>query len=249
MTGALIRLYETVSHTCGYYDDRQATNLVIDPKISDMAGVYDHAVRQGFRRSGELVYRPNCANCRMCTPTRLPVADFRPNRSQRRILANNLDVESFLVTPPIKQEHYDLFKRYVGARHKGGGMEHESLTEVNQFVASRWSETHLFELWQGERLLAVAVTDIVADGLSAVYTFFDPDLKDRSLGTLAILQQLELARRLKLKYLYLGYWLRGHPKMDYKTKFAGLQILHSGEWRSFAALPEPAIATPVGTGA
>jgi len=233
MSQAHVRLYQTLEHPCGYFRERHAVNLVIDPSANDHAAIYDHAIAKGFRRSGSLTYRPNCPGCRACQSSRLPVASFKPDRAQKRAWFANQDVDTHLAPAEVNDAHIALFNRYASARHPDGGMDSDSPEDLKRFLIGTWPETHILEFWLKDRLIAAAVTDMVRDGISAVYTFFDPDLsQSRSLGTFAILKQVELAKRLNLKHVYLGYWIAGHPKMNYKTRFKPLEILTDGRWQT-----------------
>ncbi len=235
MSHAQVKLYQTVEHPCGYYAERRAVNLVIDPQARAQQRLYDLAIQQGFRRSGTLSYRPQCPGCRACRSSRIPVALFDASRAQRRCLERNADLELRVSKPErLGWEHHALFKRYVRSRHAGGGMDTDSDSDLERFLLGGWSNTHLLEVFLGKELVAVAVSDVLDRGLSAVYTFFDPDFPGRSLGTYAILQQIALARRLELPYLYLGYWIDGHPRMHYKTRFRPIEVLEDGEWRPWA---------------
>ena len=228
-----IRVFQTVEHACGYWPERRASDLVLDPADPALPGLYGPALALGFRRSGAHVYRPHCTGCRACTPVRVPVAAFRPSRSQRRTQARNADLQVSMRPAVRDEETFALYRRYVGTRHAGGGMDDPSPAEFDAFLACAWSPTHFLELREGERLLAVAVTDVLGDSLSAVYTFFDPSQPARSLGTQAILAQIGLARSLGLDFLYLGFWLEGHPKMDYKRRFRPLEFLDGEHWHPF----------------
>jgi arginyl-tRNA--protein-N-Asp/Glu arginylyltransferase len=228
-----IRVFQTVEHACGYWPERSARDLVLDPADPALAGLYGSALAMGFRRSGAHVYRPNCADCRACTPVRIPVRDFRPSRSQRRTLARNADLRASVRPAACDEASFALYRRYVGARHAGGGMDDPTPAEFENFLSCSWSPTCFLELHEGEELVAVAVTDVLGDSLSAVYTFFDPSRPGRSLGTQAILAQVEYARRLGLRHVYLGFWLEGHPKMDYKRRFRPLEFLDGEQWRTF----------------
>jgi arginine-tRNA-protein transferase len=194
------------------------------------------ALEWGFRRSGDIVYRPSCGGCRACVPVRIPVAAFCPDRSQRRCLARNADVEAHIVTPSSHDEYLDLYQRYLGARHRGGGMDDHGAHEFEQFLIGSWNDGRFLELRQRHthRLLGVAVSDVLPDALSAVYTFFDPDESARGLGTLGVLKQLEWAKRDARAHLYLGYWIAGHPKMAYKRRY---QPLEAFDGRGWAPLP------------
>jgi arginine-tRNA-protein transferase len=176
---------------------------------------------------------------------RIPVARFRPDRSQRRCLARNTDVDMRVRPAERTDEQLALYRRYLAARHAGGGMEGHGATEFDQFLVGSWSEGRFIELREhadrgGGRLLAVAVTDVVESAISAVYTFYDPDLTERSLGTLAILKQIEWARSTGRSHLYLGYWIAGHRKMDYKRRFQPLEGFNGREWHEleFANRPD-----------
>ncbi|MBS7456425.1 arginyltransferase [Coralloluteibacterium stylophorae] len=226
-----LRLYLTHAHACGYYDDRQARDLVLDPHDPRLPLAYPSALAQGFRRSGGHVYRPHCAGCSACVPVRIRVADFVPNRNQRRCLARNADVTLVETAPGHTAERFALYTRYLAARHAGGGMDDPAPGDFDAFLASGWQTTRFLELREAGRLVAVAVTDATPDALSAVYTFFDPDLAARSLGTLAILRQVEHARATGRTFVYLGFWIRAHPKMDYKTRYRPLEMLEGGHWR------------------
>ncbi len=231
MKSDLIRVFQTLEHRCGYYAEREARNLVIDPLARDLPQVYGTALERGFRRSGGHVYRPHCADCRACVASRVPVADFVPDRSQRRCLKRNADLVIRLVPPARSEENFALYRRYLAARHPDGGMDDPGEDDFERFLACAWSPTRFLELRAGDELLAVAVTDVLPQGLSAVYTFYAPEHAERSLGTCAILHQIELARARHLPHLYLGYWIDGHPKMDYKARFRPLERLRDGVWK------------------
>ncbi|KAF1686372.1 arginyltransferase [Pseudoxanthomonas broegbernensis] len=234
-----LRLFQTGGHACGYWPERAARDLVLDPRDPRLAQVYPQALDWGFRRSGDLVYRPHCAHCRACVAVRIPVAEFAPDRSQRRCEARNATVEARIVPAQRTAEHFALYQRYLEARHRDGGMDGHGTAEFDQFLLGTWPDTRFLELREAPgvdapgRLLAVAVTDRAPTALSAVYTFFDPDMRARGLGTLAILRQIEWARREGLAHLYLGYWIEGHGKMDYKRRFHPLQAFDGRRWRDF----------------
>ncbi len=232
MKSDLIRVFQTLEHPCGYYAERQAQNLVIDPLARGLPQVYGTALERGFRRSGGHVYRPHCAGCRACVASRVPVAEFVPDRSQRRCLKRNADLVTRVVPAQRSNENFALYRRYLAARHPDGGMDDPGEDDFERFLACAWSPTRFLELRAGDELLAVAVTDVLPQGLSAVYTFYAPEHAERSLGTCAILRQIEWARAQQLPHLYLGYWIEGHPKMDYKARFRPLERLRDGSWTS-----------------
>ena len=234
-----LRVFHTGDHPCGYWPTRHARDLVLDPRDARLPQLYPLALGWGFRRSGDLVYRPHCQGCRACVAVRIPVEDFRPNRSQRRCLARNADLDARVLPAERTAEQFALYRRYLTARHPGGGMDQHGVAEFEQFLIGGWCDGRFLELRERatHRLLAVAVTDLADDALSAVYTFYDPDEAARGLGTLAILQQLAWARREGRRHLYLGYWIAGHDKMDYKRRFHPLEGFDGRQWRrlEFAA--------------
>ena len=227
-----VRLFQTLPHGCGYYADRTAQNLVLDPAAPNLDQLYGPALERGFRRAGGHLYYPNCAACRACTPCRIDVENFQPDRSQRRCLKRNTDIVISECIPGYNRERHALYERYLHHRHAGGGMDDAEASDFRRFLTAPWSPTLFMELRADSRLLAVAVTDVCLNAISAVYTFYDPDETTRSLGTFAILQQVELARRRGIPWLYLGFWIDGHPKMDYKRRFKPLQIRTSTGWHT-----------------
>lgn len=227
-----LRLFLTDTHPCSYLPGRDARNLVADPLAVD-ASLYSTLARHGFRRSGEHVYRPHCQGCHACVSLRIPVDRFTPKRAQRRNLQRNADIVVRVLEPVLREEHFELFARYLRLRHPDGGMDDASPESYLAFVASNWSHTFLAEgrLADG-KVVVVAVVDILADGLSAVYTYFDPALTERSLGTFAVLWQIAEAHRRGLPYVYLGYWIRECRKMNYKTRFQPCEVFTGGDWRA-----------------
>ncbi|MEQ4573394.1 MULTISPECIES: arginyltransferase [Gammaproteobacteria] len=236
-----LRLFQTGQHACGYWPERLARDLVLDPNDPRLGSIYPQALGWGFRRSGDLVYRPHCEHCRACVPVRIPVRAFVPDRSQRRCMARNADLVSRIVAAQRTDEQLALYQQYLRHRHPGGGMDDHGASEFDQFLIGRWSHGRFMEIREpGDpgrrgRLLAVAVTDVTEHALSAVYTFYAPDAAARGLGTLAILRQIEWALRDGLDHLYLGYWIRGHAKMDYKRRFRALEAYDGRQWRDFAS--------------
>jgi leucyl-tRNA---protein transferase len=239
MSDHSLRLFLTAEHPCGYFPDRAAQDLLLDPHDERVPRVYESALAAGFRRSGGQVYRPHCARCRACQPLRLEVAQFRASRSQRRCSAGNADIRSGEARPHSTDEHYALYRRYVASRHRGGGMDRGERFDFDAFVSADWSPTRFLELRLDEQLVAVAVTAVLVDGLSAVYTFYEPTLVDRGLGTLAILRQLDWARATGKRWLYLGFFIEDHPKMHYKRRFGPAQVLRDGEWRPLSLSGNP----------
>ena len=236
VAGRHLALYLTGEHACSYLPGRRARTLFVDPTARIDSATYQVLIDQGFRRSGAYFYRPACRGCAACVPVRVPVADFAPDRSQRRSRRRNAAELSLVDTPAaFKQSHFDLYLRYLGERHPQGSMADDTSEEsYRRFLVERWGGPSRFiELRLGEQLVGVAVTDILEQGLSAVYTFFDPTISERSPGTFAILGQIETARRIGVPYLYLGYWLRDSPKMRYKDRFRPIEAWDGHGWRRF----------------
>ncbi|HET7360142.1 MAG TPA: arginyltransferase [Rhodanobacteraceae bacterium] len=230
MRSERIRLFQTLPHPCGYFAGRTAQNLVIDPAAPQLDQLYPQTLPHGFRRAGGHLYHPRCPGCRACVPCRVPVAGFVPDRSQRRCLQRNADLAISEVAAGFTTERHALYTRYLNARHPGGGMDDAEPEDFERFLSAPWSPTRFVEMRLRGQLLAVAVTDVCANALSAVYTFFDPDARTRGLGTFAVLTQIELARRRALAHVYLGFWIAGHPKMDYKRRFRPLEVRSDNGW-------------------
>lgn len=230
MTAPGIKFFSTTSHACSYLPGKKAVTLFADPKTRMDARLYTDLSDLGFRRSGNYVYRPHCNGCDACVPVRLPVARFCMNRQQRRVWRRNQDLQVRVLMPDFCAEHYALYERYINARHDDGDMYPPSMEQYASFLTSDWSDTCFFEFRAGDRLVAIAVCDVLENGLSAVYTFFDPDEAARSLGTYAILWQIEATRQRGLASLYLGYWIKNCQKMNYKIAFRPIELLINNEW-------------------
>ena len=227
--------YLTPAHPCNYLPGREAQTLFADPAAAMSAALYSQLVRSGFRRSGQYVYRPHCEGCAACVPIRLPAADFMWRRTHRRTLARNAGVNVRVRPAAFDAAHFDLYTRYLAARHPGGGMDNPTPDKYLSFLTNAWAGTRFAEFRAGERLLMVAVVDPLRDGLSAVYTFYDPDLPDRSLGSLAILWQVLECQRLKQPHVYLGYWIEDCVKMTYKSRYTPHELLLHGRWQRAAS--------------
>ena len=220
-------LYQSTPHTCPYLQGETAANLLIDPQFKVTPAMYDKLIRNGFRRNGAVYYRPHCPTCHQCQSVRIQVNKFVPGKSFRRIQTRNSDVAMELCALGFREEHFALYRAYQSQRHHGDSMDDPDPEKYQQFLARSQVETFMIELRIGRRLLAVSVLDHVADGLSAVYTFFDPTQARRSPGTLAILRQIELTRSVEYNWLYLGYWIPDCEKMTYKTRFRPLEAFDS----------------------
>lgn len=222
----------TTEYPCGYLDGRVARSLVAVPMQTIDTEIYGELVRLGFRRSGRYVYRPHCAACQACVPVRLNVARFQPTRSQRRAWRQHAYLAFRELTPAFFSEHYALYAHYQKSRHIDGGMDNNDPGQYRSFLMQSDVATRLVEYRAGDTLKIVSVMDQLADGLSAVYTFYAPDAQ-ASYGTYAVMWLVERCRALGLPYLYLGYWIAGSRKMSYKANFQPLERLIEGVWKPF----------------
>jgi arginine-tRNA-protein transferase len=231
MRSSPVQWFFTAPQNCPYLDGREMQTVLADPTVSFGAAGYGQLLAEGFRRSGRFIYRHQCPVCSACVPVRVPVDRFRPDRSQRRCLRRNSDLQLHITRDPDLDEHLALFRRYLLARHSGGGMDALQMDEYADMLSDHHTDVFLIEWRREGALVAVAVTDATANGLSAVYTFFDPGLPGRSLGTLAILLQIQEARHRRLPHLYLGYWIPDSRKMGYKTCFQPIEGRINGIWQ------------------
>lgn len=222
--------YITPEHICNYLPGRQARTLVADPGFPLDRTHYTKLADKGFRRSGNYIYRPDCPACKSCVPVRIDAGRFTMNRNHRRIWRRNRDLSVRTRPAHFRQEYFALYRRYINTRHKNGGMENPAPADFMQFLTCDWAETLFFEMRLENRLVAVAVADLLDNGLSAVYTFFDPDVSRRSPGIFAILYEVHEVNALKLDWLYLGYWIAGCQKMSYKNGFTALQYYYDNRW-------------------
>jgi len=228
-----LRFYATAPRPCSYLEGHSAISVFADPEATLSNAIYQQLAPLGFRRSGSDLYLPACTTCRQCIPVRVEVSTFHRSRSQQRVWQRNRDVTCTPLDAGFRQDHFELYCRYLSQRHAGGGMENPTEDDYLHFLAGNWSDTLFLEFRINDTLLGVAVTDCMADALSAVYTFFDPDFEARSPGTLAVLMQIETARQLGLEWLYLGYWIPDCRKMAYKNRFRPLQVFRGGHWQKF----------------
>ena len=228
---SVLQFYATAPYPCSYLPDKLARSQVATPTHLIDTQVYGELVRTGFRRSGAFTYRPHCDGCRACVPVRIAVDEFNPSRAQRRAWMQH---QQLVVTQHrlyYHPDHYALYLRYQAARHSGGGMDRDSREQYRHFLLQSHVDSRLVEFHENGQLRMVSIIDQLPDGISSVYTFFDPDVAGASFGTYNILWQLRRCIALGLPYLYLGYWIKQSRKMEYKAKFRPLQGLIAGQWQ------------------
>lgn len=250
------QFYVTAPQPCPYLPGRMERKLFTALQGEQAEAMNDKLSQQGFRRSQNVLYRPSCAECAACLSARIRVADFKPSRSQRRVLKRNAHVQRDVTSAWATEDQYALFRRYLDHRHTHGGMADMDVFEYSAMVEESPVRTRVLEYRDrmtgpNGPLIAACLSDVLEDGLSLVYSFFDPDLPEQSLGSFMILDQIDLARRVGLPYVYLGYWVPGSAKMDYKARYSALEVHHKGTWQAmddpekFSGTTHPLAVQPI----
>jgi len=229
-----LQFYATTAYPCGYLPGKQAQSLIATPHHLIDADTYSGLIQLGFRRSGKFAYRPHCAHCNACIPVRLPVAEFRSKRSQKRAWRQHQDLSVDIMPLTFSEEHFALYVAYQALRHSGGS-EQETVEQYRNFLVQSNVDSVMIEFRLGKALKMVSVVDHVRDGISAVYTFYDATDKQASYGTYNILWLIDWCKSLNLPYLYLGYWIADSPKMAYKQNFMPQQCLVDNQWQAMPA--------------
>lgn len=233
----MLKFHTTNPYACSYLPDKLACSEVVTPDYPVDTQTYAKLIQAGFRRSGHYTYRPRCTHCHACVSVRINVKTFIPKRIQRRAWKQHQHLTITLHPLNYKPEHYALYQRYQAKRHAGGGMDNDCLEQYQKFLLQSHVNSKLIEFHEGEQLRMISIIDVLPDGLSSVYTFYDADITNASFGTFNILWQIEQCQKLGLTYLYLGYWIKENQKMRYKANFQPLEILINGQWQLLDTSP------------
>lgn len=228
-----LQFYTTELYPCSYLQEKFARSQVAIPDHLINTIVYGKLVQNGFRRSGNFIYRPFCDHCNACIPVRVIVDNFSPNRTQRRTWKRNQNIVATQKKLYFHPDHYKLYSLYQKQRHQGGEMDHNSCEQYKNFLLKSNFNSKIIEFYLNKQLCMISIIDELPDGISSIYTFFDPTIQQISLGTYSILWQIHRCKTLELPYLYLGYWIKDNKKMAYKANFQSLQSLIRREWENF----------------
>ena len=230
MTNQSITLLVTHPHTCSYLPEQEASTAFVNPECQITPFLFSRLAEAGFRRSGKHIYRPQCQHCQACIPVRIPVQAFKPDRNQMRCIKRNDDLAVHQTISIDNDICYALYEKYINTRHRDGDMYPATQEQYKNFLGVLWPDTFYLIYYKEDRLIAVSVCDRFDNGYSAVYTFFDPEEQQRSLGVFAVLNQIARAQLAQLDYLYLGYWIKDCAKMRYKSQYRPLEIRVNNQW-------------------
>lgn len=232
------QFYVTAPQPCPYLDGRMERKLFTALQGDNAEKLNNSLSQQGFRRSQNVLYRPSCAECSACLSARIDVAAFAPSKSQRRTARRNSDLDRRATSPWATEDQYALFRTYLDSRHADGGMADMDVFEFAAMIEETPIRSRVIEYTgrDSRKLVGVSLTDVLSDGLSMVYSFYQPDVPQRSLGTYMILDHVRIAQEANLPYVYLGYWVPGSQKMGYKSNFTGLEVYLGGRWQT---MPDP----------
>ena len=225
-----LHFFASTAESCSYLEGRKSVSAFANPHMDMDMKTYDELIQHGFRRSGGYIYRPHCPSCQECISVRVPVKFHQYSHNEKRILRRNKDITLIRRNSRFREQHFDLYKRYISSRHGDGAMANPGKSDYHRFLICDWTDTTFTEFRLHGQLIAVAVVDVMSTGLSAVYTFFDPDYANRSPGHLAVLLQIEQAKSCDLDYLYLGYWIKDCKKMTYKRRYKPLEGFINDRW-------------------
>jgi arginyl-tRNA--protein-N-Asp/Glu arginylyltransferase len=230
------QFYVTAPQPCPYLEGRTERKLFTALQGDGAQKLHDGLSQQGFRRSQNVLYRPSCADCSACLSARIDVSAFSPTKSQKRVLRRNVQIDRKATSPWATEDQYELFRTYLDSRHADGGMADMDVFEFAAMIEETPIRSRVVEYTDEDSLIGVCLTDVLADGLSMVYSFFSPDYERNSLGTYLILDHIRIAQEANLPYVYLGYWVPGSQKMGYKANFSGLEVFSGGNWQK---VPDP----------
>lgn len=226
-----INFFASAPEPCSYLANKKSISAFANPYVDMDMETYNTLIAHGFRRSGGYVYRPHCKDCNECLSVRVPIKDYVFSKNEKRTLNKNKDVQLHIAKDKFSTEHFELYARYINSRHFEGSMSNPSKTDYHRFLICDWSDTQFIEYRLNHVLIGVAVTDLIEDSISAVYTFFDPDYGERSIGHFSVLQQINIAKQRGLNYLYLGYWIENCQKMAYKKRYQPLEAYIDEQWQ------------------
>jgi arginine-tRNA-protein transferase len=228
-----IKLYQSVDSPCSYLDNKTSSSLIVDPELEITQTLSSNMNHLGYRRSGEMLYKPNCSNCNACQASRVIVDEFKLSRSHKRLINKISDLRFIVEASGFNQQQYQLYEKYINLRHHDGDMFPPSKEQYESFLCRNYGFNFFLKTQLNGETVSICQFDQLSDGLSAVYTFFDPDFDHLSLGVVSILQLINLTRKIGLPYLYLGYYIQNCSKMNYKTKYRPIELFDGQNWTLF----------------